>query len=146
MQERGRPAPGYRAGRLSFRADVWPAPVTGYIAEPGRDGQSAHHADATQRRRVVPLATKLDIPTANGVGVAIGLSGGDSGRWRLGPHGRVGSRAEPRSAEAPRTPQGGALPSTSVTPNHPTALHRGGVYPIPSTSDETTEGPTASPR
>lgn len=109
------------------------------------DGLGHRHLGAAQGRRFVPLATKLDIPTANGVSIAIGLSGGDSGGWRLGPLGRGGRRAEPAQPEAPRTPTGRALPSTSVTPNHPTALHRGGVYPIPSTSDETTEGPTASP-
>jgi len=52
------------------------------------DGLGHRHLGAAQGRRFVPLATKLDIPTANGVSIAIGLSGGDSGGWRLGPLGR----------------------------------------------------------
>jgi hypothetical protein len=75
MQKPGRPAPGYLGGRLSFRADVWSAPRDRLrCREPGRAGQSGLPAGAVQGRRVVSLATKLDIPTANAVGVAIGRS------------------------------------------------------------------------
>ena len=74
--------------------------MTGSVAENRAAPDSlAQTAGAAQGRRVVPLATKLDIPTANGVRVAIGLSGGDSGGWRLGPLGRGGSRAEPAQRE-----------------------------------------------
>ena len=87
--------------------------------EPGRAGQSVSRRRRHTRPAFAPLATKLDISTANAVDVPIGLSGGDCGRF-----GRGRSRNPARSAEAPRTTTGGAFPFTSVTPNDPPALSR----------------------